>query len=140
MVTSSLFLDCCYQTTATLSNDPHSYRIHRLLNVTVELIIKIACVVPLFKADVKSIGLFLFYPPFLKYFRKGRQKRNRIMFRSAFDAHAEPLFKELKILKLSDTYRSQTGKLMFSIWRGLLHAFNEMFLLTNQICHYNNRF
>ena len=81
--------------------------------------------------------LFLFYLPFLKHFRKGRYNRNRIIFRNAFDAHTEPIFKQLKILKLNDIYRSQIGKFMFSIRKGLLpDAFNEMFLLTNQIYHH----
>ena len=45
-----------------------------------------------------------------------------------------------KILKLSDIYLSQIGKFMFSFKKGLLpDAFNEMFLLTNQIHHYNTR-
>jgi len=81
--------------------------------------------------------LFLFYLPFLKHLRKGKYKRNRIIFRTAFDAHAEAIFKQLKIIKLNDIYRSQIGKFMFSIRKGRLSdAFNEMFLLTNQIYHY----
>ena len=47
------------------------------------------------------------------------------------------IYKQLKILKLSDIYRSQIGKFMFSFRKGpLSDAFNETFLLTNQIHHY----
>ena len=48
--------------------------------------------------------------------------------------------KQLKILKLSDIYQSQIGKFMFSFKKGLLaDSFSELFLLTNQIHHYNTR-
>ena len=61
-----------------------------------------------------------------------QKKVIRIISKSAFDAHTEPIFKQLKILKL--------GKFMFSFKKGLLpDAFSEMFLLTNQIHHYNTR-
>ena len=64
----------------------------------------------------------------------------RIISKIVFDAHTEPIFKQLKILKLSHIYRSQIGKFMFSFQKGLLpDAFSEMFLLTNQIHHYNTR-
>ena len=64
----------------------------------------------------------------------------RIISKSAFDAHTEPIFKQLKILKLSDIYRSQVGNFIFSFKKGLLpYAFSEIFLLTNQIHHHNTR-
>ena len=63
-----------------------------------------------------------------------------IISKSAFDAHTEPTFEQLKILKLSDIYRSQIDKFMFSFKKGPLpDAFSEIFLLTNQIHHYNTR-
>ena len=69
-----------------------------------------------------------------------QKKVIRIISKSAFDAHTEPIFKQLKILKLSDIYQSQIDKIMFSFKKGLLpDAFREMFVLTNQIHHYNTR-
>ena len=37
----------------------------------------------------------------------------RIMSRTAFDAHTEPLFKNLRILNLKDIYKLQIGKFMY---------------------------
>ena len=69
-----------------------------------------------------------------------QKKVTRIIPKSAFDAHTELIFKQLKILKLSDICRSQIGKFMFSSKKGLFpDAFSEIFLLTNQIHHYNTR-
>ena len=69
-----------------------------------------------------------------------QKKVIRIISKSAFDAQTEPIFKRLKILKLSDIYQSQIGNFMFSFKKGLLpYAFSEMFLMTNQIHHYNTR-
>ena len=80
------------------------------------------------------------YPSNLNRIFLLRKKLIRILSKSAFDAHTEPIFKQLKILKRSDIYRSQIGKFMFSFKKHLLpDAFSEMFLLTNQIHHYNTR-
>ena len=80
------------------------------------------------------------YPSNLNRMFLQQKKVIRIISKSAFDAHTEPIFKQLKILKLSDIYLSQIGKFMFSFKKGLLSdAFSEMFLLTNQIHHYNIR-
>ena len=80
------------------------------------------------------------YPSNLNRIFLLQKKVIRIISKSAFDAHTEPIFKQLKILKLSDIYRSQIDKFMFSFKKGLLpDAFSEMFLLTNQIHHYNTR-
>ena len=74
------------------------------------------------------------YPSDLNRIFLLQKKVLRIISKSAFDAHTEPIFKQLKILK------SQIGKFMFSFKKGLLpDAFSEMFLLTNQIHHYNTR-
>ena len=80
------------------------------------------------------------YPSNLNRIFLLQKKVTRIISKSAFDAHTEPIFKLLKILKLSDIYRSQICEFMFSFKKGLLpDAFSEMFLLTNQIHHYNTR-
>ena len=80
------------------------------------------------------------YPSNLNRIFLLQKKVIRIISKSALDAHTEPIFKQVKILKVSDIYRSQIGKFMFSFKKGLLpDAFSEMFLLTNQIHHYNIR-
>ena len=80
------------------------------------------------------------YPSNLNRIFLQQKKVRGIISKSAFDAHTEPIFKQLKILKLSDIYRSQIGKFMFSFKKGLLpDAFIELFLLTNQIHHYNTK-
>ena len=80
------------------------------------------------------------YPSNLNRIFLLQKKVTRIISKSAFDAHTEKIFKQLKILKLSDICRSQIDKFIFSFKKGLLpDAFSEMFLLTNQIHHYNTR-
>ena len=77
------------------------------------------------------------YPSNLNRIFLLQKKVIRIISKSAFDAYTEPIFKQLKILKLSDIYRSQIGN---SFQKGLLpYAFSEIFLLPNQIHHYNTR-
>ena len=77
------------------------------------------------------------YPSNLNHMFLLQKKVIRIISKNEFDAHTEPIFKQLKILKLSDIYRSQIGN---SFQKGLLpYAFSEMFLLPNQIHHYNTR-
>ena len=62
------------------------------------------------------------------------------MSRSSYLAHTDPLFKQLKILKLHNLYLFQVGKFMFLFKKGLLpDVFNDMFLLTNQVHSYNTR-
>ena len=56
------------------------------------------------------------------------------MSRTAFDAHTEPLFKNLRILNLKDIYKLQIGKFMYQCESGLLpESFNDMFLVTRQV-------
>ena len=48
--------------------------------------------------------------------------------RSAFDAHIEPLFNNLRILILKGIYKLKIGKLMYQYKSGLLnYSFNNMF-------------
>ena len=64
----------------------------------------------------------------------------RIMSRTAFDAHTEPLFKNLRILNLKDIYKLQIGKFMYQCKSGLLpDSFNDMFLVTRQVHSYGTR-
>ena len=49
------------------------------------------------------------------------QKRaNRIISKSTFDSHSDPIFKELELLKLSDIRQLELGKLVFSLNHSLL--------------------
>ena len=49
------------------------------------------------------------------------QKRAvRIIAKESFDAHTDPIFKNLKILKFNCIYLFQLGKLMFQFKNGLL--------------------
>ena len=69
-----------------------------------------------------------------------QKKVIRIISKSDFDAHTEPLFKNLKILKFQDIYSFHTLKFMYLLKEGFLpNMFNEMFLLTNQLHSYNTR-
>ena len=64
----------------------------------------------------------------------------RIMSRSAFDAHTDPLFKNLKLLNLESIYKLQIGKFMYQYRSGLLpYSFNNMFLVTRQVHSYGTR-
>ena len=62
------------------------------------------------------------------------------MSRSAFDAHTDPLFKNLKILNLENIYKLQIGKFMYQYRSGLRpYSFNSMFLVTHQVHSYGTR-
>ena len=54
----------------------------------------------------------------------------RIVSRSCFDAHANPIFVSLRILKFKDIIKLQIGKVMYLYKSGLLpNSFNDVFLL-----------
>ena len=62
------------------------------------------------------------------------------MSRTAFDAHTEPLFKNLRILNLKDIYKLQIGEFMYQCKSGLLpDSYNDMFLVTRQVHSYGTR-
>ena len=64
----------------------------------------------------------------------------RVVSRSSFDAHANPIFVNLRILKIEDTIKLQIGKVMYLYKNGLLpDSFNDMFLLNCDIHSYNTR-
>ena len=69
-----------------------------------------------------------------------QKKCIRIIFKSSYDAHTEPLFKALRILKFANIYKFQVGKMMFLFRKGLLpSAFCNMFPLRNTFHSYNTR-
>ena len=70
------------------------------------------------------------------------QKKNiRIISKKPFDAHTDPIFNSLQILKLSEIYIFQVGtEFMYSYKIGLLpNLVKEMFLMTNQVHSYKTR-
>ena len=64
----------------------------------------------------------------------------RIVSRSSFDAHANPIFVSLRILKFEDIMKLQMGKVMYLYKNGLLaNSFNDMILLNCDVHSYNTR-
>ena len=62
------------------------------------------------------------------------------MNKEKFDAHTDPIFKELKILKLDDIYLFHLGKFMYLFQNNLLpRPFGNLILRTNQVHNYNTR-
>ena len=62
------------------------------------------------------------------------------MSRSAFDAHTDPLFKNLKVLNRESIYELQIGKFMYQYRSGLLpYSSNNMFSVTHQVPSYGTR-
>ena len=65
----------------------------------------------------------------------------RIISKSTFDSHSDPIFKELEPLKLSDIRQLELGKLMFSLNHSLLPSkFNNYFSLNKQVHSYATRY
>ena len=59
-----------------------------------------------------------------------RKRDIKIVSRSSFDAYANPIFVNLRILKFEDIIKLQIGKVMYLYKNGLLpNSFNDMFLL-----------
>ena len=64
----------------------------------------------------------------------------RIISKSTFDSHSDPIFKELELLKLSDIRQLELGKLMFSLSHSLLPSkFNNYFSVNKQVHSYATR-
>ena len=63
----------------------------------------------------------------------------RIINKEKVDAHTDPIFKELKILKLDDIYLFHLGKFMYLIFKNNLlpRPFGNLILRTNQVHNYN---
>ena len=60
----------------------------------------------------------------------------RIISKSTFDSHSDPIFKELELLKLSDIRQLELGKLSHSL---LPSKFNNYFSLNKQVHSYATR-
>ena len=64
----------------------------------------------------------------------------RIISKSTFDAHTNPIFKNLNILKFENLIKLQIGKIMYLYKNGLLpDSFNDMFLLHSDVHSYNTK-
>ncbi len=64
----------------------------------------------------------------------------RIIKKETFNAHTDPLFAEVKILKFEKIYLCQLGKLIYLYQNNLLpKSFENLFLRTSQVHNYNTR-
>ena len=64
----------------------------------------------------------------------------RIMNRAKYDAHSDPIFKDLKILNFEQIHLLQLGLFMFSFKKFLLpEKCKSMFTLNDQLHSYNTR-
>ena len=64
----------------------------------------------------------------------------RIISKKPFDAHTDPIFKDLEILKFPEIYLFHIGKFMYLYKKGLLpNIFDGMFTVTSDIHSYNTR-
>ena len=65
----------------------------------------------------------------------------RIISKSSYGAHTEPIFKNFGILPLNDMFPAEIiGKIMFQYKIGLLpNVFNNTFLRRNQVHDYDTR-
>ncbi len=62
----------------------------------------------------------------------------RIINKETFNAHTDPLFAEVKILKFEKIYLYQLGKVMYLYQNNLLpKSFENLFLRTSQVHNYN---
>ena len=69
-----------------------------------------------------------------------KKKVIRIISRSSSDAHTNPIFVSLRILKFEDIIKLQIGKVMYLYKNGLLpDSFNDMFLFNCEVHSYNTR-
>ena len=80
------------------------------------------------------------YPTHLRRLVLLQNRIVRVISDKGFDAHTEPLFKNLMILKLEDIYSLHLGKFMFSFKNNSIpSSFSKSILRTNQVHGYNTR-
>ena len=73
----------------------------------------------------------------LKFFKNELSESLNV---ATYDAHTDPIFKELKILKFAQIHFLQLGLFMFSYNRSILsRKFENMFTLNHQVHSYNTR-
>ena len=80
------------------------------------------------------------YPTHLRRLVLLQKRIIRIISKKSFDAHTNPLFKSLMILKIEDIYSLLLGKFMFSLKNNSVpSSFSRSILRTNQVHGYNTR-
>ena len=80
------------------------------------------------------------YPTNLKRLVLLQKRAMRIISKSCYDAHTEPIFKSCCILPLNDMYLAEIGKIMFQYKTGSLpDVFSNTFLRRNQVHNYDTR-
>ena len=80
----------------------------------------------------------LIYPTHLRCLVLLQKRIIRIISKKGFDAHTNPLFKSLMILKLEDIYSLHLGKFMFPFKNNSVpSSFSRSILRTNQVDGYN---
>ena len=126
-----------------LSWKPHISQVPRKISKSIGVINRERFFLP--KTCLKTLYYCLVYP-YLQYKTNlcrlvSLQKRViRIISKSTFDSHSDPIFKELELLKLSDIRQLELGKLMFSLNHSLLPSkFNNYFSLNKQVHSYATR-
>jgi hypothetical protein len=81
------------------------------------------------------------YPSNLKRIILLQKRIMRILNKEPFDAHSDPIFSELKILKFDKIYLYHLGKFMYLYHNNLLpSSFDNLFPRMNQIHKYDTRF
>ena len=88
-----------------------------------------------------SYGIVLWgstYSSYLQKIRICQKKAIRHIYRSAYNAHTDPLFKESKILKLDQLYILEAGKLVFDALHGILPAPLLHVYMPNTTIHTHN--
>ena len=77
------------------------------------------------------------YQSNLKHLITLQKRVIRIISKSTFDAHTNPIFKNLNILKFENLIKLQIGKIMYLYKNGLLpDSFNDMFLIHSDVHSY----
>ena len=88
-----------------------------------------------------SYGIVLWgstYSSYLQKIRICQKKAIRHIYRSAYNAHTDPLFNESKILKLDQLYILEAGKLVFDALNGILPAPLLHVYMPNTTIHTHN--
>ena len=88
-----------------------------------------------------SYGIVLWgstYSSYLQKIRICQKKAIHHIYRSAYNAHTDPLFKESKILKLDQLYILEAGKLVFDALHGILPAPLLHVYMPNTTIHTHN--
>ena len=125
-----------------LSWKPHILRVSRKISKSIGIIYTSSFCLP--KTSWRCLYYSLVYPYFIycvsvwgSTYQSNlsrifilQKKIMRIISKVSFDSHTDVLFKEQDILKFSDIYLYQIGKLMYLFKRGLLpNYFRDMFTL-----------